>query len=135
MARGHCVQGVSVGDRVDPALLDIPTLQARLREFAAERDWDQFHSPKNLTMALAGEAGELLEVFQWLTEAQSREPMDEDRARAAEEIADIQIYLLRLADILEISIPVETVAKIQQNERRYPIELSRGNAKKRRGEG
>jgi dCTP diphosphatase len=128
---------VSVGDQVDPALLDIPTLQARLREFAAERDWDQFHSPKNLTMALAGEAGELLEVFQWLTEAESSEPTDDDRARAAEEIADIQIYLLRLADILGISLPAETQAKIDQNELRYPVDVSKGSAKKnaRRGEG
>lgn len=110
--------------------LDVSSLQERLREFAAARDWEQFHLPKNLAMALAAEAGELLEIFQWLTDAQSSALSDEDHARVSEELADVQIYLLRLADILEISLPDAVEAKINDNERKYPVRLSRGNATK-----
>ena len=78
-------------------------LQRALRDFASERDWEQFHSPKNLAMALAVEASELLEIFQWLTEAESRSLPPDLAAHAAQEIADVQIYLARIADILGIS--------------------------------
>lgn len=110
--------------------LDVAAAQERLRAFAAARDWDQFHSPKNLAMALAAEGGELLEVFQWLTEQQSWTPSEDDRQRATEELADIQIYLLRLADVLAIEIPKAVEAKIADNERKYPVDLAQGNATK-----
>jgi dCTP diphosphatase len=119
-----------------PRHLDIEALQEHLRQFAAARDWEQFHTPKNLTMALAGESGELLEIFQWLTEQESVELSEIDMQRAAEEIADVQIYLLRLADILGVSIPESVARKLRANDERYPVELSKGNATKhsRRGE-
>jgi NTP pyrophosphatase (non-canonical NTP hydrolase) len=79
-------------------------LAARLAEFARERDWDQFHSPKNLAMALAGEVGELLEHFQWLTEQQSRELAPETREAVALELADVLLYLVRLSDQLGIDV-------------------------------
>ena len=85
-----------------PEVLAISEVQRLLREFATARDWGQFHSPKNLAMALAAESGELLEVFQWLTEEQSRELSAGHLSHASEEIADIQIYLLRLADVLDV---------------------------------
>jgi dCTP diphosphatase len=110
--------------------LDISALQLRLREFANAREWEQFHSPKNLAMALAGEAGELLEIFQWLSELQSSDLDDEDRDRVAEEMADIQIYLLRLADVLALSLSAAVEGKIADNERKYPVGESKGNATK-----
>jgi dCTP diphosphatase len=113
-----------------PSSLDIDALQQRLREFSAVRDWEQFHSPKNLVMALAGEIGELLEIFQWLTEVESADLSERDRMRATEEIADIQIYLLRLADVLGVSLPTAVADKITENGRKYPIELSKGSAAK-----
>ncbi len=122
-------QGGSTKDP-DSGSLDISALQLQLREFANARDWEQFHSPKNLAMALAGEAGELLEVFQWLSEAQSSDLDDEDRARAAEEIADLQIYLVRLADVLTLSLPAAVADKIADNVRKYPVSESKGNATK-----
>ena len=110
--------------------LDIQGIQSTLRSFAAARDWDQFHSPKNLSMALAGEVGELVEIFQWLSEAQSIDLSDSDRQRAAEEIADIQIYLLRLADILGVDLAAAVDQKIELNATRYPVSGSKGNATK-----
>ena len=105
-------------------------LRARVRRFVEARDWDQFHSPKNLAMALAAEAAELLELFQWLTEAQSRDLPPEARAAAAEEVADVLIYLLQMSHQLGIDPVAEAHAKIEKNERRYPVEKSRGNNKK-----
>jgi dCTP diphosphatase len=110
--------------------LEVTALQLRLREFSDARDWEQFHSPKNLAMALAGEVGELLEIFQWLSEAESSDLGDEDRDRVAEEVADIQIYLLRLADVLSVPLPAAVEGKIAENERKYPVGESRGNATK-----
>jgi len=110
--------------------LEVTALQLRLREFADARDWEQFHSPKNLAMALAGEAGELLAIFQWLSEMQSSALDNEDRDRVAEEMADIQIYLLRLADVLDLSLPAAVEGKIADNERKYPVGESKGNATK-----
>jgi NTP pyrophosphatase (non-canonical NTP hydrolase) len=109
---------------------DLAAVRERLRTFTAERDWEQFHSPKNLAMALAGEAGELLEIFQWLTDEQSRELSVDDRARVSAEIADVLIYLVRLADVLEVSLPEAVEAKLAENERKYPVELAKGNATK-----
>jgi NTP pyrophosphatase (non-canonical NTP hydrolase) len=110
-----------------------PTLQqlaARLAEFARERDWDQYHSPKNLAMALAGEVGELLEHFQWLTEAQSRDLPVEAKDAVALEMADVLLYLVRLADQLGIDLATAAERKIALNAEKYPAEQFRGSARK-----
>ena len=109
---------------------DLEQLRQSIQKFSAERDWDQFHTPKNLSMALAGEAGELLEVFQWLTAEQSEnlDPAGKDRAR--DEIADVLIYLIRLADKLDIDLVAAAQAKIRKNEERYPVAKAKGNARK-----
>lgn len=116
-----------------PGTLDIDALQQTLRRFAADRDWEQFHSPKNLAMALSVEASELVEVFQWLSEAQSAYLDDATRNAAAQEIADIQIYLARIADQLNIDIPTAVDEKMTLNARKYPADLVRGSAAKRSG--
>jgi dCTP diphosphatase len=109
---------------------ELESLRAQLREFTAARDWDQFHSPKNLAMALAGEAGEMLEIFQWLTEAQSRNLDDKARAAACDEVADILLYLVRLADQLGIDPFAEAQRKLRENDAKYPADKARGNARK-----
>jgi NTP pyrophosphatase (non-canonical NTP hydrolase) len=105
-------------------------LQQRLREFARVRDWDQFHSPKNLSMALAVEAAELLEHFQWLTQEQSRKLDGERLAAVAAEAADVLIYLVRLADRLGIDLLQAAADKMAHNEQKYPAERVRGSARK-----
>ncbi len=116
----------------DAALVDLRALQARLAQFARERDWDRFHSPKNLAMALAGEAGELLEVFQWLTEDESRGvARDAATARAVrDEIADVLLYLARLADVLGVDVDEAVRDKLRRNAERYPVDGARGHARK-----
>ncbi len=106
------------------------TLRQKIESFADERDWEQFHSPKNLSMALSVEAAELLELFQWATEAESRAPGQERRQAAADEIADVQIYLIRLADQLGIDVLAAVEAKLAKNEAKYPVAKSRGNSNK-----
>jgi len=101
-----------------------------LNAFAEVRDWEQFHSPKNLAMALNVEAGELLEHFQWLTEEASTELGPDKLDEIAKEIADVQIYLIRLADQLGIDILAATEAKMAENEKKYPADAVRGSAKK-----
>ena len=108
----------------------LPALARRLREFAAERDWDQFHSPKNLAMALVGEAGELAAEFQWMTEAQSQLPDPAQLARIRAEAADVLNYLVRLSDKLGIDLIAAANEKIEDNARRYPAEKVRGSSKK-----
>ncbi|GAB2734080.1 nucleotide pyrophosphohydrolase [Salinifilum aidingensis] len=112
--------------------MTLEDLQQRLRAFADERDWQQFHNPKNLAMALVGEAGELVEVFQWLTPEQSAQIMDDSAAgeRVRHELADVLAYLLRLADVLDIDILAALDAKVNLNAAKYPVELARGNAQK-----
>lgn len=105
-------------------------LRDALREFAAERDWDQFHSPKNLASALAVEAAELLECFQWLTEQQSRQLTPEQLAQAREEMADVLNYLVRLADKLDVNLMEAAREKIRKNALKYPADKARGNATK-----
>lgn len=105
-------------------------LTQRLRAFAAEREWDAFHSPKNLAMALTGEAGELAAEFQWLTEAESR-ALDPGRmVRVQEEAADVLLYLVRLADKLQFDLLEAADRKIELNARHYPADRVRGSAKK-----
>jgi NTP pyrophosphatase (non-canonical NTP hydrolase) len=105
-------------------------LDARLLAFARDRDWEQFHSPKNLSMALAGEAGELLEHFQWLSEEQSSN-LDPDRKdRVALEMADILIYLVRLAERLDVDLVDAAYRKLDINQARYPAAQVRGDARR-----
>jgi NTP pyrophosphatase (non-canonical NTP hydrolase) len=105
-------------------------LSRRLAEFAAARDWEQFHSPKNLAMALAAETGELLEHFQWLTEAESAALPEEERDAVALELADLQLYLVRLADRLGIDLVATAHRKIDLNAEKYPADKARGHARK-----
>ncbi len=111
-------------------MMNIKEIQEKLEAFATERDWAQFHSPKNLSMALAGEVGELLEIFQWMTEEQSKNLTDVDKRKVSEELADIMIYLLKLADKTGIDINQSVIDKIEINARKYPIEKAKGSAKK-----
>ena len=105
-------------------------LQERLAAFSAARDWQQFHSPKNLAMALSVEAAELVEEFQWLTEEQSRALDAERRERVRLELADVFIYLLRIADKLGVDLVAAANDKIVLNEKKYPAERVRGDARK-----
>ena len=107
--------------------MNIKEIQDKLAKFAEDRDWDQFHSPKNLVMALTSEVGELNDLFQWLTEEQSKN-VDKDEMR--QEIADIFIYLLRLSDKLDVDIEEAVREKIEINANKYPAELSKGKATK-----
>ena len=95
--------------------MDIKEIQNRLAKFADERDWEQFHNPKNLAMALSGEVGELSEIFQWLSEEQSKKEniSDEDLAKAREEVADILLYIFRLSDKLDIDLEQAVLDKLK----------------------
>jgi len=113
--------------------LPIDSLEALrdcLREFARERDWDQYHTPKNLSMALIAEAAELVEHFQWVEGELSHILADKTRQSVEEEVADILIYLVRIADKLDIDLYRAAERKIGINERKYPAEKVRGSAKK-----
>lgn len=109
---------------------DLNTLKLRLREFADLRDWNQFHSPKNLCMALGIEVAEISEHFQWLTEEQSHNLPREKLDEVAAELADTLLYLVRLADKLDIDLADAALAKIEINAKKYPVDMARGNAKK-----
>lgn len=103
-------------------LINVSKLEAALQQFADERDWNQFHSPKNLAMALTGEVGELVEIFQWLTEDQSRlVASNTDTARAVrDEIADVLLYLVRLSSVLGVDLNEAVTHKLQSNAMKYP---------------
>ena len=105
-------------------------LRDALRAFAAERDWDQFHSPRNLAAALSVEAAELLEPFQWLTDEQSRNLSPEARTAVAQELADVLLYLIRLADKLDVDLAQAAVDKIARNAAKYPVSQSKGSNRK-----
>jgi dCTP diphosphatase len=105
-------------------------LRDRLRRFVAERDWDQFHSPKNLAAALSVEAAELLEHFQWLTEDQSRRLAPDKLDQVRDEMADVLVYLVRLADKLEVDLLAAAAQKIDKNALKYPAAKVRGSMKK-----
>lgn len=109
---------------------ELDILRQKLRDFAAEREWDQFHSPKNLSMALIGEAAELVEHFQWLTEAQSNALPAATHEQVELELADIFLYLIRIADKLDVDLPTAAHKKIKINEQKYPATLVRGQSKK-----
>ena len=112
--------------------MNVKKIQKILQDFADEREWDQFHTPKNLVMALSGEVGELTEIFQWLTEEESRNIVrsKEVMEKIEQEIADIQIYLIRLAQKLDVPIEDSVMKKIKKNAEKYPIHLAKGSSKK-----
>jgi NTP pyrophosphatase (non-canonical NTP hydrolase) len=110
--------------------LNLKEISQRLREFADARDWEQFHSPKNLSMALSVEAGELVECFQWLTEEQSCALSGSQLDAVEEEIADVQLYLIRLADKLGVDIADAVEKKIEKNGSKYPVDRVKGSSKK-----
>jgi dCTP diphosphatase len=109
---------------------NLEQLRQRLAEFAKARDWEQFHSPKNLAMALIGEAAEVIEHFQWLTEEQSYHLSPDKKQAVSHELADVLIYLIRMADRLDIDLIAAAQAKIQINETRYPVEQVKGDARR-----
>ena len=111
-------------------MTDLDRLRDALRAFADARDWGQFHSPKNLAMALSVEAAELLEVFQWISEQESRTLEPAAKAAASEEIADVLLYLLRLADTLGIDPVAAAQDKMKANEKKYPVDKARGSNRK-----
>lgn len=114
------------------ALIDVALLSSELEKFAADREWAQFHSPKNLVMALTGEVGELTEIFQWMTESQSRTAgTNPETAQAVkEELADVQLYLVRLAAVLGVDLNEAVQHKLQKNAAKYPADKAKGSSKK-----
>ena len=109
---------------------DFDGIRKKVRQFVVERDWDQFHSPKNLSMALIVEAAEMVEHFQWLTEEQSCNLSAEKLAEVELELADIQIYLISLAEKLKLDLVVAAEKKLALNAQKYPVDKARGNSKK-----
>jgi NTP pyrophosphatase (non-canonical NTP hydrolase) len=124
MLAGHLIDGWETVNT------ELEALQGALRAFAREREWEQFHSPKNLSAALLVEAAELLEHFQWMTEEQSRALDERKTAEVAEEIADVFLYLLQLSDKLGIDVIMAARRKLELNAAKYPVELAKGNSKK-----
>ena len=108
----------------------LASLAARLRAFASERDWDQFHSPKNLASALSVEAAELLEHFQWLTEEESRHLSGDKREAVALEAADVLLYLIQLSDKLGIDLMEAAARKLEINRAKYPVDAAHGTSRK-----
>lgn len=108
----------------------IDHLRERLKRFADERDWNQFHSPKNLAMAVTGEIGELVHHFQWLTEEQSSSLAPEKQTLVAEELADVLIYLVMLSEALGVDLLAVAHAKIDGNAERYPVNKAKGSPAK-----
>lgn len=113
-------------------LVDVSLLQEAVALFARERDWEPFHSPKNLAMALSAEVGELVELFQWLSEDGSRRVARDTATsrRVRDEIADVLIYLVRLAAVLDVDLDEAVRSKLAANAHKYPVERARGNARK-----
>lgn len=108
----------------------VEEIKQKARKFVLDRDWGQFNSPKNLAMALSAEAGELLEHFQWLTEEQSRNLDSIQTKEVSHELADIMIYLIRIADQLNVDLLKAANEKMRINEDKYPVEKVKGSAKK-----
>ena len=110
--------------------MDISKIQNQLEKFAIERDWRQFHTPKNLAMALSVEASELVEIFQWLKPEESNSPDQKQIESINDEVADIAMYLLRFCSVLEIDLESAIKSKLERNAEKYPINLSKGNSQK-----
>ncbi len=111
-------------------VLEVGKFQKRFSEFAKEREWEQFHSPKNISMALSVESSELMEIFQWMKTDESRELNENDLKKVRDEVADVLLYTLRIADLLNINLEEAIESKMEQNAQKYPVEKSRGNSKK-----
>lgn len=111
-------------------VLNVGELQKMFSDFANERDWEQFHSPKNISMALTVESSELMEIFQWMKEEESRSPDEKALGKIKDEVADILLYTLRMADLLNINLEEAVKNKMEQNARKYPADKARGNSKK-----
>jgi len=118
------------GNGLEAGMDKLEQIKAQLQKFADDRDWDQFHSPKNLSMALSVEASELVECFQWLTEAQSQNLSPEQHQAVIDEMADVQIYLLRLATKLNVNMLDAVNQKIEKNALKYPVDKVKGSSKK-----
>ena len=110
--------------------MDLNHYKNKIQEFADDRNWEQFHTPKNLAMALSGEVGELTEIFQWLSQEESQNLSDKDLQLAKEEVADIFIYLLRLSTKLNIDLEEAVNEKLEINAKKYPVDLAMDNAVK-----
>lgn len=112
--------------------MDFTALQAQLRTFAKERDWEKFHTPKNLVMALSGEVGELTELFQWLTPEESQAIMHSEKTAESvrDEIADVIVYCFRICDVLGIDPWQAIQKKMAKNAAKYPVHLAKGSAAK-----
>ena len=121
-----------MGNEPTEQAIDVAEVARFLRLFAEDRDWEQFHTPKNLVMALSGEVGELTELFQWLTPEESAGIMDDpERSQTVrDEIADVLQYLVRLADVLDVDLGEAVWSKLTRNEGRYPADKVRGSAEK-----
>ena len=104
----------------------LQAIRSRIQAFVEERDWQQFHSPKNLAMAMIVEAAELVEHFQWMTEQESREVSAEKKEQIGQVLADTFVYMLRIADVLEIDLIDATNRKLDINAKKYPVEKARG---------
>lgn len=113
-----------------PAIDSLDTLRQHLRDFAHARDWERYHTPKNLVMALSVEAAELLEPFQWLTAEQSLQLSAEQHEAVRQEVADVLIYLTRLADLLGIDLLAAAADKLVINARKYPVDMAHGDTLK-----
>lgn len=113
-------------------IIDIAIIKETLQDFAKKRDWEKFHNPKNLSMALACEAGELLEIFQWMSESEVTQACGElsVREKTSHELADIMLYLIRIASLMDINLADALQKKIAINNKKYPAELVKGSSKK-----
>mgnify|MGYP000019230411 CR=1 FL=1 len=113
-------------------LLDLTKLEQALAEFSRERDWDQFHTPKNLVMALTGEVGELNEIFQWMTDSEAHEAgrSPATAEHVGEELADVLLYLVRLSSVLGVNLNDAVVDKLAKNVLKYPVERVKGSSQK-----
>jgi dCTP diphosphatase len=112
-------------------MLDEKALQSKIAHFAQQREWEKYHTPKNLVMALTVEAAELMELFQWLTDEEACSIMQTDKAtKVRHEVADTAVYLLRLCDLLKIDLTEAIEEKMKLNAEKYPVEKSRGHARK-----
>ena len=124
------VQGIDIVH--DMKNIDLKKLNNEIEKLVSERDWDQFHSVKNLSMALSVESAELLEIFQWMTEAQSNDVKNDPKvmAKIEDEVADIFVYMMRILSKTEIDLEKAVLSKLQKNAEKYPVEKSKGNSKK-----
>lgn len=111
-------------------ILDVESTKKMFADFAKEREWEQFHSPKNISMALSVEASELMEIFQWMDSDASRNLDEKTTQKVKDEVADVLLYTIRMADLLKIDLGEAITDKMEQNAQKYPVEKSRGNSKK-----